>query len=173
MGTIDFLSPEQAADGRMADHRSDLYSLGCTLLFLLTGKVPYSGDQFCSMPARIHGHLFLEPPALSNGSLRVSSRMQLVLARLLQKRPEDRFQSANEVVEFLNTDNSLVGASNPERVPERFASKREGEAFPEISVFHCGSLCTVVVIRCWHFAAIWNAENRSDCFSSFAEGALT
>jgi serine/threonine protein kinase len=117
MGTIDFLSPEQAADGRMADHRSDLYSLGCTLLFLLTGKVPYSGDQFCSMPARIHGHLFLEPPALSNGSLRVSSRMQLVLARLLQKRPEDRFQSANEVVEFLNTDNSLVGASNPERVP--------------------------------------------------------
>lgn len=117
MGTIDFLSPEQAADGRMADHRSDLYSLGCTLLFLLTGKVPYSGDQFCSMPARIHGHLFLEPPALSNGELRVSSRMLSVLARLLQKRPEDRFQSANEVVEFLKADDSLAGASNPEGVP--------------------------------------------------------
>jgi serine/threonine protein kinase len=117
MGTIDFLSPEQAADGRMADHRSDLYSLGCTLLFLLTGKVPYSGDQFCSMPAKIHGHLFLEPPALSSGELRVSSRMQLVLARLLQKRPEDRFLSANEVVEFLKADNSLVGPSNTVRVP--------------------------------------------------------
>jgi serine/threonine protein kinase len=116
MGTIDFLSPEQAADGRMADHRSDLYSLGCTLLFLLTGKVPYSGDQFCSMPAKIHGHLFLEPPALSNGELQVSSRMQLVLARLLQKRPEDRFQSANEVVEFLTGDNALVGPSSPVRV---------------------------------------------------------
>ena len=117
MGTIDFLSPEQAADGRMADHRSDLYSLGCTLLFLLTGKVPYSGDQFCSMPAKIHGHLFLEPPALSNGELPVSSRMKLVLARLLQKRPEDRFQSANEVVEFLRADDSLSGPSNPVRVP--------------------------------------------------------
>jgi serine/threonine protein kinase len=117
MGTIDFLSPEQAADGRMADHRSDLYSLGCTLLFLLTGKVPYSGDQFCSMPAKIHGHLFLEPPALSNGELRVSSRMQLVLARLLQKRPEDRFQSANAVVEFLKTDDSLAGASKSEGAP--------------------------------------------------------
>ena len=117
MGTIDFLSPEQAADGRMADHRSDLYSLGCTLLFLLTGKVPYSGDQFCSMPAKIHGHLFLEPPALSSGELRVSSRMQLVLARLLRKRPEDRFQSANAVVEFLKTDDSLAGASNSEGAP--------------------------------------------------------
>ncbi|MFO1002481.1 MAG: serine/threonine-protein kinase [Planctomycetaceae bacterium] len=118
MGTIDFLSPEQAADGRMADHRSDLYSLGCTLLFLLTGKVPYSGDQFCSMPAKIHGHLFVEPPALSNGDLRVSSRMQLVLARLLQKRPEDRFQSANEVMEFLKADNSLVGPPNPVRTSD-------------------------------------------------------
>jgi serine/threonine protein kinase len=117
MGTIDFLSPEQAADGRMADHRSDLYSLGCTLLFLLTGNVPYGGDQFCSMPTKIHGHLFLEPPALSNGELRVSSRMQLLLARLLQKRPEDRFQSTNEVVEFLKADNSLVGPSNTVRVP--------------------------------------------------------
>ena len=117
MGTIDFLSPEQAADGRMADHRSDLYSLGCTLLFLLTGKVPYSGEQYCSMPAKIHGHLFLEPPALSNGELQVSSRMQLVLARLLQKRPEDRFQSANEVVEFLNADNSVTGPTNLTRVP--------------------------------------------------------
>jgi serine/threonine protein kinase len=115
MGTIDFLSPEQAADGRMADHRSDLYSLGCTLLYLLTGKVPYSGDQFCSMPAKIHGHLFLEPAALSNGELQVSSRMQTVLARLLQKRPDDRFQSANEVVEFLRADNTLAGPSNSER----------------------------------------------------------
>jgi serine/threonine protein kinase len=117
MGTIDFLSPEQAADGRMADHRSDLYSLGCTLLFLLTGKVPYSGDQFCSMPAKIHGHLFLEAPALSNGELRVSSRMQLILARLLQKRPEDRFQSANEVVEFLKADDSRAEPSDPDQVP--------------------------------------------------------
>jgi serine/threonine protein kinase len=115
MGTIDFLSPEQAADGRMADHRSDLYSLGCTLLYLLTGKVPYTGDQFCSMPAKIHGHLFLEPAALSNGELQVSSRMQTVLARLLQKRPDDRFQSANEVVEFLRADNTLAGPSNSER----------------------------------------------------------
>ena len=118
MGTIDFLSPEQAADGRMADHRSDLYSLGCTLLSLLTGKVPYSGDQFCSMPAKIHGHLFLEPPALSNGELHVSSRMQMVLTRLLQKRPEDRFQSANEVVEFLRADDSLPGPSNPVRTSD-------------------------------------------------------
>ena len=112
MGTIDFLSPEQAADGRMADHRSDLYSLGCTLLYLLTGKVPFSGAQFCSMPAKIHGHLFAEPAALSNGELQVSFRMQTVLARLLQKRPDDRFQSANEVANFLKVETSSSEQTN-------------------------------------------------------------
>lgn len=125
MGTIDFLSPEQAADGSMADHRSDLYSLGCTLLFLLTGRVPFSGDQFCSMPAKIHGHLFLEPPALSNGELRVSTRLQSVLARLLQKRPEDRFQSANEVVEFLKAADFLAEPSHQYRAASVLQRERK------------------------------------------------
>jgi serine/threonine protein kinase len=167
MGTIDFLSPEQAADGRMADHRSDLYSLGCTLLFLLTGKVPYSGDQFCSMPAKIHGHLFLEPPALSSGELRVSSRMQLVLARLLQKRPENRFQSANEVVEFLKADNSLAGPPDIVRTSD-FLDREDKVKLPRKRLYSFVGACALLSV----FAAAIPGQSNTQRTEAAASPAL-
>ena len=53
MGTVDFMAPEQGIDSRRVDHRADIYSLGCTLCYLLTGRAPFEG---ATVLARLMAH---------------------------------------------------------------------------------------------------------------------
>lgn len=101
LGTVDFLAPEQAADGRCAGPSSDIYSLGCTFVYLLTGEPPFSGPQFGSFAAKIHAHLFQEPEALSRADSRIPGPVKSILRRMVAKQPADRFASADEVVTAL------------------------------------------------------------------------
>jgi serine/threonine-protein kinase len=91
IGTPDFMSPEQAKNSSAVDHRSDLYSLGCTLYFLLTGDVPFPKG---SPLEKLLQHQ-MDPPR-SVGELRsdVPSEVATIVHTLLAKQPEDRFQSS-------------------------------------------------------------------------------
>src|SRR5208337_4493107 len=87
VGTVDYMSPEQAYDPRMADHRSDVYSLGCTLHFVLTGRAPYGGKSFME---RLLGHREQPIPALRNSRRDVPEVLDDLFCRMLAKAPGGR-----------------------------------------------------------------------------------
>jgi serine/threonine protein kinase len=94
MGTVDYMSPEQAYDPTAADARSDVYSLGCTLWYLLTGRSVYQREQ-CE--ARLAAHRDAPLPALRQFRTDCPPAVEALLWRMIAKRPEDRYQTMNEV----------------------------------------------------------------------------
>jgi serine/threonine-protein kinase len=87
VGTIDYMAPEQARDCGSADCRSDIYSLGCTLFHMLTGRAPFEG----SIPERVYKHSHEEPPDLQQLNPRVSEALCAVVRRMLAKDPAERY----------------------------------------------------------------------------------
>jgi hypothetical protein len=98
MGTLDYVAPEQARDAHHADGRADVYSLGCTLSFLLTGQVPFPGAGAAEKLARL---AFDEPVPLAELRPDLPESLAEVVARMMARRPEDRYQTAAEAAAAL------------------------------------------------------------------------
>ncbi|HKD35028.1 MAG TPA: protein kinase [Gaiellaceae bacterium] len=87
MGTSDYISPEQARGGQV-DASSDIYALGAVLYELLTGDVPFHGDNFVSVAMR---HINDPPPSVREQRPELSPRLDAAIRRAMAKDPDDRF----------------------------------------------------------------------------------
>jgi len=98
IGTPNFIAPEQILDAHRADIRADLYSLGCTLYFLLTGRVPFAGR---SVIETLDMQRWQMPRPIGRHRPEVPAGLVAVVTRLLAKKPEERYQTPAALAEAL------------------------------------------------------------------------
>jgi hypothetical protein len=97
MGSPGYMSPEQAA-GEEIDSRSDIYSLGITLYQMLTGCLPFEGDTGSVLAQ----HITQTPPRPSEFNPEISAEVEAIVLKMLEKKPQNRFQSTDELIKTLD-----------------------------------------------------------------------
>jgi eukaryotic-like serine/threonine-protein kinase len=98
VGTADYLAPEQARNANKADIRSDIYSLGCTFYFLLTGQPPFPE---ATLMQKLLQHQHAEPKPISEFRDDVSAELTTLIKRMMAKEPDERFQTPASVAAAL------------------------------------------------------------------------
>lgn len=98
MGTVDYMAPEQAMSTKHADARSDIYSLGISLWYLLAGRCAYEGD---SLMAKLLAHRDAQIPSLCTVDSEIPAALDAVFRKMVAKQAKDRYQSMTEVIRDL------------------------------------------------------------------------
>ncbi len=99
VGTVDYMAPEQAKDSRGTSERSDIYSLGCTLFFLLTGVPPFAGGDITE---KLSKHFTAPPPDPRDFRPDVPEALSIITRKMMAKRPENRFANYDELIAALD-----------------------------------------------------------------------
>ncbi len=111
MGTVEYMSPEQAEDTRAADARSDIYSLGCTFFRLITGQSPFSRD---TVVKTILAHREAPIPLIAEDLDPIAPQLNPLFQRMVAKNPEHRFQNAGQLLNELRRFSDRLDLSNPQ-----------------------------------------------------------
>lgn len=106
VGTVDYMSPEQARNSKAADIRSDLYSLGATWYHLLAGHPPFPDG---SMLNKLTAHSVKARPDIRDLNEAVPENISVMIKRMMAVKPEDRYQTPQELLEDLDNDNLTRG----------------------------------------------------------------
>ena len=133
LGTFDYIAPEQARDPRAADVRSDLYSLGCTIYFMLTGRPPFAEG---TLVQKLLQHQQEKPPDIEMLRPDVPHRFAEILERLMEKDPDARYQRpavlVAELTAFATEQGLSLGAprSSPVVPPAVRGESTRGSMLP-------------------------------------------
>ncbi|MGV3484326.1 MAG: serine/threonine protein kinase [Planctomycetaceae bacterium] len=109
LGTADYLAPEQALNSHKVDHRADIYGLGCTLYYLLTGRPPFPEG---TLAQRIAKHQSEMPTPIKKLRPDCPGEIEGICVKMIQKDPQYRYQSAADVAEALRKFAALVPVRN-------------------------------------------------------------
>ncbi len=101
MGTLEYMAPEQGSDTHTVDIRADIYSLGATLYKLLTGRAPFSSDQYRTPMKLLMALATQDPPPLTDRCAEISPELEAIVRRMLAKNPDDRYSTPRELAEAL------------------------------------------------------------------------
>ncbi|MDR3618137.1 MAG: serine/threonine-protein kinase [Paludisphaera borealis] len=107
LGTLDYASPEQLSDASRADVRSDLYSVGCTLYFVLAGKPPFEGGDAIN---KIYKQRMEDPEPIERVARGVPAAFGAIIRKLMAKNPAERYANCTEL------QGDLVPWTDPQRV---------------------------------------------------------
>ncbi len=94
IGTADFISPEQALNSHKVDIRADIYSLGCTFYYLLTGKAPFHD---ANLTQKLLAHQIREPAPIEKFAPGIDARLVEIIRKMMAKKADDRYQTPGEV----------------------------------------------------------------------------
>jgi eukaryotic-like serine/threonine-protein kinase len=131
VGTMPYMSPEQV-EGRSIDPRSDLFSLGIILYEMLSGERPFKGG---SSPALMSAILRDTPSCVSDARRDVPDALSRLVARCLEKRPDDRVQTARDVLDELRQVQKQAASIDRAEIPRReVAAGAATGALPSIAV---------------------------------------
>jgi len=131
VGTVDYMSPEQARDSRATSVRSDMYSLGCTLFFLLSGQPPFAGGNVLD---KLKRHNSEPPPDIRKFRPEVPESLARLTQRMMAKKPDGRFSDYDQLIAALDSL-PLTGAEDEpqlvpldEEEPDRSLSRKPGSS---------------------------------------------
>jgi serine/threonine protein kinase len=143
MGSFDYIAPEQAIDTKRADQRADVYSLGCTLHYLLVGRPPYSGDT--SMQ-KLLAHRENPIPSLRKARPDVPLALDAVFHRMVAKKAEDRYPSMTEVVADLEACRQSQASPSQQSTMTFALPPAGGGSKTGRLILVCGTLCILAVV---------------------------
>src|SRR5262249_1174507 len=132
MGTPDYMAPEQALDSHEVDTRADIYSLGCSLYYLLTANPPFRTG---AVAQKLLWHQTVTPEPVENQRDDLSPELVAVVRKMMAKTPDERYQTPGEAAEALAAAASAAVRPPMARTPAPAGGEKElGFSFAESGV---------------------------------------